>query len=121
MTDRDARSDHPIDTRLKVAALWTATMLIFAYVDLFSLYRPDVRADMEAGRIFAFDIGQPFLFFATLYVIIPALMIYLTLVLRTRVNRIANIVLASRSSVARSASGTTTCSAASSRPHCWPW
>ena len=95
MTDRDARSDHPIDTRLKVAALWTATMLIFAYVDLFSLYRPDVRADMEAGRIFAFDIGQPFLFFATLYVIIPALMIYLTLVLRTRVNRIANIVLAS--------------------------
>lgn len=69
-------------------------MLIFAYVDLFSLYRPDVRADIEAGKVFAFDIGQPFLFFATLYVIIPAVMIYLTLVMRRRANRIVNIVLA---------------------------
>ncbi len=69
-------------------------MLIFAYVDLFSRYRPDVRADIESGKVFAFDIGQPFLFFATLYVIIPAVMIYLTLVLHRRVNRIENMVLA---------------------------
>lgn len=94
MTTDDAHPDRPIDTRLKIAALWTATMLIFAYVDLFSLYRPDVRADIEAGRVFAFDIGQPFLFFATLYVVIPAVMIYLTLVMQRRVNRIVNIVLA---------------------------
>ncbi len=86
--------DRPIDARLKIAALWTATMLIFAYVDLFSLYRADVRADLEAGKIAAFEIGQPFLFFTTLYVIVPAVMIYLTLVLRRRVNRIVNIVLA---------------------------
>ncbi len=95
MTDDDTLADHPVDIRLRIAALWTATMLIVAFVDLFSLYRPDVRADIEAGRIFAFDIGQPFLFFATLYVIIPVVMIYLTLVLRRRVNRIVNIVLAS--------------------------
>lgn len=84
----------PIDVRLRIAALWTATMLIFAYVDLFSFYRPDVRADIEAGKVFAFDIGEPFLFFATLYVIIPALMIYLSLVLRPTLNRRLNIGLA---------------------------
>jgi hypothetical protein len=31
---------------------------------------PDVRADLEAGKMFVFDVGQPFLFFTTLYVII---------------------------------------------------
>ena len=90
----DTHPDRPIDTRLKIAALWTATMLIFAYVDLFSFYRPDVRSDIDAGKVFAFDIGQPFLFFATLYVIIPAVMIYLTLVMPRRINRIVNMVLA---------------------------
>lgn len=94
MTTNDAHGDQPIDRRLKIAALWTATMLIFAYVDLFSFYRPDVRADIEAGKVFAFDINQTFLFFTTLYVIIPAVMIYLTLVMRRRVNRIVNIVVA---------------------------
>lgn len=94
MVTDDAHPDRPIDTRLKIAALWTATMLIFAYVDLFSLYRPDVRADIEAGGVSALDIGQPFLFFATVYIIVPAVMIYLTLVLPRRVNRITNCSLA---------------------------
>ncbi|MEI2638354.1 MAG: DUF6326 family protein [Microthrixaceae bacterium] len=94
MATDEAYCDPPIDTRLKIAALWTATMLIFAYVDLFSLYRPDVRADIEGGKISAFDIGQLFLFFTTLYVIIPAVMIYLSLVLARKVNRMANLVLA---------------------------
>ena len=89
----DAHPDRPIDTRMKIAALWTATMLIFAYVDIFAFYRPDVRADIDAGKVFVFEIGQPFLFFATLYVIIPAVMIYLTLVMPRRVSRIVNMVL----------------------------
>jgi len=95
MTAITGTYDRPIDPRLKVSALWTATMLIFAYVDLFSLYRPDVRADIEAERIFAFDINQTFLFFTTLYVIVPSLMIYLTLVMRPRLNRLVNLAVAS--------------------------
>jgi hypothetical protein len=83
-----------VDTRLKIAALWIAMLFIFAYVDLFSLYRPDVRADLEAGRLFAFDVSQTFLFLTTLYVIFPSLMIYLTLVMPRRINRPVNIALA---------------------------
>ena len=83
-----------VDTRLKIAALWTATLFIFAYVDLFSLYRPDVRADLEAGRLFAFDVGQAFLFFTTLYIVLPSLMIYLTLVMSRGINRALNVALA---------------------------
>ncbi len=89
-----AHHADPIDTRLKIAALWTGMLFIFAYVDLFSLYRPDVRADIESGKVFVFDVNQTFLFLATIYVIIPSLMIYLTLVMRPRLNRILNIVVA---------------------------
>ena len=82
-----------IDTRLRISALWIAVLFIFAYVDLFSLYRPDVRADIEAGTVYAFDINQTFLFLTTLYVIIPSLMVYLTLIMRPPLNRLVNIVV----------------------------
>ena len=89
-----AHDDHPIDKRLKISALWTAMLFIFVYVDLFSLYRPDFRADIESGKVAVFAINQTFLFFVTLYIVIPSLMIYLTLVMRPRLNRIINIVVA---------------------------
>jgi hypothetical protein len=36
-------------------------LFVFAYVDLFSLYRSDFRADVEAGEIGGFTINQSFL------------------------------------------------------------
>lgn len=83
-----------VDTRLKIAALWTAMLFIFVYVDLFSLYRPDVRAGLEAGRLFVFDVSQTFLLFTTLYIVLPSVMIYLTLVMPRGINRVLNIALA---------------------------
>ncbi len=66
---------------------------VFAYVDIFGFYRPDYRADIEAGNISGFTIGQTFLAGTTLYVAIPSLMVFLTLVLRPRINRVINIAL----------------------------
>lgn len=84
----------PIDVRIRMAALWATTMMIFAYVDLVSLFRPDFRAALDQGKVFVFDVGQPFLLGATIYVIIPSLMIYLSLVMPRRLNRIVSISLA---------------------------
>jgi hypothetical protein len=84
----------PIDIRLRLSALWIATLFIFAYVDLFSLYRPDVRADLANEKLSAFDINQTFLFGVTLYVVIPGLMVYLTLVMGRHLSRIVNITVA---------------------------
>jgi len=86
--------DDWINPRIKIAALWTSTMFIFAYVDLFSLYRADVRADIEAGEMIGFTIGQSFLLAVTAYILVPSLMVFLSLVLPVRVTRMANIVLA---------------------------
>jgi hypothetical protein len=82
-----------VNVRVKISALWTSMLFVFAYVDLFSLYRRDFRADLEAGEIGGFTVNQSFLLGTTLYVVIPSLMVFGTLVLPARVSRIANIAL----------------------------
>jgi Family of unknown function (DUF6326) len=82
-----------VNVRVKISALWTSMLFVFAYVDLFSLYRADFRADLEAGEVGGFDVNQSFLFATTVYVVIPSLMVFLALVLRARVARIVNIAL----------------------------
>jgi Family of unknown function (DUF6326) len=84
----------PVNVRIKISALWTSMLFVFAYVDLFSLYRPDFRADLEAGEINGFSINRSFLLGTTVYVVIPSLMVFAATVLRPRVNRIANVALA---------------------------
>jgi hypothetical protein len=85
----------PVDVRIRMSALWVSTMLVFLYVDLFSLYREDIRQGLDQGRISVFEVGQPFLVGITAYVIIPSVMVYLTLILPRRSNRIISIVVAS--------------------------
>ena len=82
-----------VNVRIKISGLWASMLFVFAYVDLFSLYRPDFRADIEAGEIAGFTINQAFLLGTTAYVLIPSLMVALALILRPRVNRMANIAL----------------------------
>jgi hypothetical protein len=83
-----------VNVRIKLSALWASMLFVFAYVDLFSLYRRDFRADLEAGEVSGFTINQSFLLGTTVYVVIPSLMVFLALVLRPRVSRIADIALA---------------------------
>ena len=83
-----------VSVRIKMSALWASMLFVFAYVDLFSLYRPDVRADIEAGRLSGFTINQTFLLITTAYVVLPALMVFLSLVLPARISRMTNLVLA---------------------------
>jgi hypothetical protein len=86
--------DFWINPRIKIAALWASMLFLYVYVDLFSLYRSDVRADIEAGKVFAFNIGQGFLLGATIYVLVPSLLVFLSLALPVRAARMTNIVLA---------------------------
>jgi hypothetical protein len=83
-----------VSVRAKISALWTAMLFVFAYVDIFGFFRADVRAEIEAGEVGGFTVNGLFLLATTIYVAIPSLMIFATLVLRPRVARIANIALA---------------------------
>ncbi len=82
-----------VNVRTKISALWTSMLFVFIYVDHYSLFRADIRADIEAGKISGFTINQSYLLIVTAYVVIPALMVFLSLILRPGVDRIANIAL----------------------------
>ena len=50
-----------VNVRVKISALWASMLFVFAYVDLFSLYRSDFRRALESGTVSGFTIGQAFL------------------------------------------------------------
>ena len=59
MSVAEAKFDPAIvNVRTKISALWTSMLFVFAYVDLFSLYRPDIPADLEAAEVGGFTINQ---------------------------------------------------------------
>ena len=93
MSARAKLEPSPVNVRVKISALWTSMLFVFVYVDLFTFYRPDFRADVEAGTVAGFTVNQSFLLATTAYVAIPALMVFLSLILRPGVTRIANIAL----------------------------
>lgn len=84
-----------LDTRIVVSSLWVASMIAVAFVDIFGLFRPDIRAQIENGTLYIFEIGPSFLLGSIIYVLIPTVMIPLTLVLPRRANRLTNITVAS--------------------------
>ena len=82
-----------IGVRLKISALWIAMLLLFAYGDIFGFFRRGVIEEMIAGETSGIEITQTFLFAVSVYIAIASAMVFLTLVLRPRVNRWVNIVL----------------------------
>ena len=55
-----ALEDIKIPTKLKLSALWAATLFLYAYGDIFGFFRPDVIESVKAGKIAGFQINQGF-------------------------------------------------------------
>lgn len=93
-TLQNSPEDMKVSLKLKLAALWAGLMFLYIYVDYFALYMPGKIEDILKGRVFVFDITQGFLLAALASMTIPALMIYLSVSLPAKVNRWANIIIA---------------------------
>ncbi|MDP3923452.1 MAG: DUF6326 family protein [Hydrogenophaga sp.] len=89
-----ALEDVKVNVKLKLATLWVSFMFLYIYVDYFHLYMSGSIEDILAGKVFVFDITQVFLLVALTFVIIPALMIFLSIALSPKVNRRTNIIVA---------------------------
>ncbi len=83
-----------VSVNLKLAALWASFMFLYIYVDYFALYMPGKIADILKQRVFIFNITQEFLLAALVSITIPALMIFLSVALPAKVNRWANMIIA---------------------------
>ena len=95
-TEAGPFQDTRIDVKLVLSALWIAMLIVFAYGDIFGLFRADVLRAALDGRMATTGIAvdQVFLVLTDVYILVPTLMVVLSLVLRPRVNRVANIVVA---------------------------
>jgi hypothetical protein len=85
--------DVRIGVRLKISALWIGMLFLFAYGDIFGFFRRGVIEEVIAGKVSGIEITQTFLFAVSVYIAIASAMVFLTLVLRPRVNRWVNIAL----------------------------
>ena len=85
--------DRKISVQLKLSALWVSMMLLYIYADILSLFRPGQIEEIIDGRMGPFPVTQASLLVASALMIIPAVMVFLSLTLRPKVNRWANIVI----------------------------
>jgi Family of unknown function (DUF6326) len=85
--------DAKVPVKLKLSALWAALMFLYAYGDIFAYFRPGFIEDVMAGEVFAFEINEVFLLAISIYVAIPAMMVFLALILNPGFSRWLNIVL----------------------------
>jgi len=86
--------DIKVSLKIKLAMLWASLMFLYLYVDYFHLYMPGTIAAIQAGKVFEFKLTQGFLLAALASMTIPALMIFLSVVLPAKVNRCTNIIIA---------------------------
>lgn len=89
-----ALEDITVNVKLKLAALWTALLFIYVYVDIFGLYQPGTIEHILEGTVGDFDITQAWALSALILMTIPSLMVFLSLALAARVNRWTNIIVA---------------------------
>ena len=85
--------EERVDTRIQLAGAWVALLALYIYADFISLYRPGEIDEIRGGAMGPFDVSQGTLLLAAVIVIIPALMIVLSLLLRGAVNRPLNLAL----------------------------
>ena len=83
--------DFQINVKIKLSLLWTSVTLCYLYGDYFELYVPNKVQGLINGINL---LDSPLkLFSASILLAIPALMVFLSIILKPRLNRWLNIIL----------------------------
>jgi hypothetical protein len=85
--------DIKINIKLKLAALWTSLMFCYVYGDFFSLFVPGRIQNLINGDSGAGETTPVMLLLYAILLTLPALMIFLSVTLKAKVNRILNIIV----------------------------
>ena len=88
------RESPPVHLRIKLAALWAALMSCYIYGDYFELFQPGQLTKMISGHTDIGLVSQGVLLVFAIVLSLPALMIFLSLVLPRTLCRWATILLA---------------------------
>src|SRR6476659_10873951 len=90
MNHANKLEDLKVNVKIKLAALWTSVMFCYIYEDYFELYVPKRVERIISGESL---LNTPQKLFAASWVlIIPALMIFLSILLKPKLSRLFNII-----------------------------
>ncbi|HIH01399.1 TPA: hypothetical protein HA259_04875 [Thermoplasmata archaeon] len=85
--------DSKIDVKVKLAILWAALVLCYAYADIISFFQPGIVEELLTGEIAGIEMSQGFLLSMSILMTVPIFMIALSLILKAKVNRLVNIIV----------------------------
>jgi hypothetical protein len=92
MKEKSPMVEHKVDTKLIIMSAWIALMCLYIYCDFFSLFKPGQIGEISAGKIGFMAVSQTSLFFASLLMVIPSLMILVSALAAAGVSRVINLV-----------------------------
>ena len=84
--------DVKVNVKVKLALFWVALMFFYIYNDLLSMFKPGTVEELVGGSLEGIIFTQEFLFSAALLMALPSIMIFLSLTLKAKLNRIVNII-----------------------------
>jgi len=85
--------DVKINVKIKLSALWVTVMLCYLYGDVFGFFEPGIIEEIIAGAPRGIQITQVSLLGMAISMAIPSVMVFLSLTLKYKANRWANIIL----------------------------
>jgi hypothetical protein len=91
---RSALENLRMPVQAKLAAAWTSLMFLYIYVDYFHLYKPGAIDQIRGGVVWELDISQTLLTAFLTLIAIPSLMVFLSMTLPARANRLMNLIVA---------------------------
>lgn len=85
--------DSKMDVKTKLAILWVALVLCYAYADIISFFQPGIVTELETGEVAGIEMTQGFLLSMSVLMSVPILMAVLSLLLKAKVNRLVNVIV----------------------------
>ena len=85
--------DININVKIKLALFWVALMFFYIYNDLLSMFKPGTVEELFGGSLEGIVFTQEMLFGAALLMALPSIMIFLSLTLKAKLNRMVNIIV----------------------------
>ena len=82
------------DIRIKLSALWIARMLTGLLGDVLRFLEPGMMEQITAGEVEGMRMTHGLLLVSAIVMVLPIVMVFLSLTLKYKLNRWANIILA---------------------------
>jgi hypothetical protein len=85
--------DVKINVKIKLSALWVTLMFCYTYADILGFYAPGNIEELISGGIAGIQMTQGLLLGSAVLMAIPSVMVFLSLTLKAKANRMANIIV----------------------------